>query len=448
MCKNILSAFKKQTFEALDAKKILRSLFFVFGWITLTSVVASAQGQRTSYFNDREMTGDNLKTVQFHRVGWPMSYPLIELNSAQQLMLSFDELGTQIKNYHFTIELCNADWSPSQLMVTEYLRGNVFTPLEDYKRSFNTTFDYVHYQLVFPTEDVSPLVSGNYLLLVFEDFDRDKPVLARRFMVSEMRVKILPDIKYPMQSSDRNSFQEIDFEVFHQGLAIQNPAEEVWVDIFQNGRTDNAVVGLPPLFFGDDRMDFNYNREVIMEGGNEFRWVDLRSLRFQSDHVKDIIFSDPFYHVTLFTDVPQGDRPYYFHRDFNGRYYIDVQEQQDPEISADYAFVHFALKWQPPVLNRHIYLIGAFTNWQTEPKNRLIYNYDREVYELTLLLKQGYYNYQFLEKGENDHSGAVMPIEGSFGQTENEYLFLVYYRGIGQRYDRLIGSTTANSVER
>jgi hypothetical protein len=294
---------------------------------------------------------------------------------------------------------------------------------------------------------VAPILSGNYLLSVFDGFDRDKPLLVRRFMVSEKLVRIVPDVKYTMQSSDRDSYQEIDFEVYYQGVDIQNPAEEVKVDVFQNGRTDNAVIGLRPLFFGNDRMDFNYNREVVMEGGAEFRWVDFRSLRFQSDHVEDISFSDPFYHVTLFADQMQGQRPYYFHRDFNGRYYVEVQEEQNPEVSADYAFVHFSLKWQPPVLNQSVYLSGAVTNWQYDRKNRLTYNYDRQLYELTLLLKQGYYNYQYLVKSEGEKAGRVMPIEGSFGQAENEYLFLVYYRGTGQRHDRLIGSGTANSIE-
>lgn len=440
--------FNKQTITPFGLGKIVKTFFNLLFALFLVASVAHAADPEPHTFNNREMTDGNIKTVLFHRAGWPMSYPLMELNSEQQLMLSFDELGTQIKNYYFTIELCNANWTPSQLMVTEYLRGEMYTPVDDYQRSFNTTFDYVHYELTFPNENVMPLLSGNYLISVFEDYNQESPVLVRRFMVSEQRVRIEPDIKYTMQSEGRNSFQEIDFEVFYQGMDIQNPAEEVWADVFQNGRTDNAIVGLPPLFFGNDRMDFNYNREVVMEGGNEYRWFDFRSLRFQSDQVGEIVFSDPFYHVNLFTDLPRGDRPYFFHRDFNGRYYIDVQEQRYPETSADYAFVHFELKWEPPALNRHLYVLGGLSNWKLNESNRLIYNYDEQLYELTLLLKQGYYNYHYLVKYEDEAEGTVMPLEGSYGQTENEYLFLVYFRGPGDRYDRLIGSGTANSIEK
>jgi hypothetical protein len=403
--------------------------------------------QASRDFHNPEKTSDNIKTVQFHRLGWPMSYPFMAINSSQKLLLSFDELGTEIKNYYYSVELCDANWQPSILMKSEYFRGNEMNPIDEYRRSFNTTFDYVHYKLTFPNEEASVLLSGNYLLQVFEDYGSAQPVLTRRFMVCEQRVKIQGDIKYTMQSSGRENYQEIDFEVFYPGLNIMDPGNEVEVTVMQNGRTDNAITGLRPLFFGNDRMDFNYNREVVMEGGNEFRWIDIRSLRFQSDHISKITFSDPFYHVDVLTDQPQGDRSYYYHTDFNGRYYIEVQEENEPEVSADYVFVHFYLKWIPPLQNRQVYLTGGLSNWQNNDKNRMAYDYDRDVYTLTLLLKQGYYNYQYLVYEEDGSSGSVMPIEGSFGRTENDYLILVYYRSPGERYDRLIGAEIANSVK-
>ncbi|PWD99933.1 type IX secretion system plug protein [Marinilabilia rubra] len=433
-----------QTFGSNYLRKYFFILLFLF-WGCFSPALLS---QTLRNFSNPERVDENIKTVRFHRQGWPMSYPLIELNSNQKLVLSFDELGTEIKNYHYSIEFCDEDWSSSQLMRTEYFRGNEFLTVEDYRRSFNTTFDYVHYELVFPNNEASVLKSGNYLIKVFENFDRDNPLLVKRFMVNEQKVTIEPDVKYTMQSTGRNHYQEIDFEVSHPGITIMDPANEIKVTVIQNGRTDNAVTGLPPLFFGNDKMDFNYNREVVMEGGNEFRWVDLRSFRFQSDHIEDITFSDPFYHVDVFTDQAAAGKPYYYHQDFNGRYYIEVQEEQDPDVSSDYAFVHFSLKWEPPLGGKEVYLMGGLTNWMLNDENRMKYDFENDSYTLTLLLKQGYYNYQFLVKGQSDSIGSVMPIEGSFGRTENDYLILVYYRSAGARYDRLIGAEVANSVNR
>jgi hypothetical protein len=59
----------------------------------------------------------SIKSVQLHRAGWDMTYPIIELNSADQLELHFDDLSDEVKNYSYTIEHCDADWMPSNLSV-------------------------------------------------------------------------------------------------------------------------------------------------------------------------------------------------------------------------------------------------------------------------------------------------------------------------------------------
>lgn len=426
----------------------LRKIFFILFVPALMVVPGHLPAQDYEPFNDREYTSSNIKTVRFHRRGEPMSYPIIGLNSDQQLVLSFDEAGTTIRDYYFSVELCDADWESSGLMKTEYYRGEDLLPVQNYKRSFNTTFDYVHYQLVFPGAGTSLLLSGNYLLRVYQDYSDEEPVIVRRFMVSEQKVRIEPDISYTMQSSGRGKYQEIDFEVFHPGTNIKDPSNEVEVTVMQNNRTDNAITGLRSMFSGDDQLDFNYNGEIVFEGGNEFRWIDLRSFRFQSDHVESIEFSDPFYHVDVYTDRPRVDKSYRYHRDYNGQYFVDVQEKEDPAVTADYGFVHFSLEGPPPSNDREVYLLGELTNWQCNQNNLMDYDYDNELYTLTLLLKQGYYNYQYLIKEKDDDKGSMMPIEGSFGRTENDYLILVYYRPPGGRYDRLLGTHVFNSTNR
>jgi hypothetical protein len=433
-------------FVRLFGSRHLRIFFFIFILLSGLLFPHIGHSQVSRDFKNPEKISDNFKTVLFHRNGWPMSYPVIGLNTGQKLFLSFDELGTEIKNYYYSVEMCDANWEPSDLMRTEYSSGDEFIPFVEYERSFNTTFDYVHYEMVFPNKDIDILLSGNYLIKVFEGFGSDKPMLVKRFMVNEQRVSIDADVKYTMQSSGRSNFHEIDFFVDYPGLNIMDPATEIFVTVMQNGRIDNAITGLQPLFFGNDRMDFNYNREVVMEGGNEFRWIDIRSLRFQSDHVESINFYDPFFHVDVFTDQTQGDKSYYYHKDLNGRYYIEVQEEQDSDISADYAFVHFSLDWMPPLGGKSVYLTGALTNWMLTPQNKMEYNFDENIYTLTLLLKQGYYNYQYMVVEEGASRGSMMPVEGSFGRTENDYLILVYYRAAGDRYDRLVGVNTINSV--
>jgi len=437
----------KQILSAFSSAKLRKNFFIVFV-LNMILIPGELCAFERDGFDNPDYTSSNIKTVRFHRLGEPMSYPVIGLNSNQKLFLSFDETGTTIRDFYYSIEFCNSDWQPSRLMKTEYFKGADRIPIQDYSRSYNTTFDYVHYQLNFPNKEASILLSGNYLLRVYQNYDDEKPVIVRRFMVSEQKARIEASINYPMQSRERGSFQEIDFEVFYSGVSIQNPSREVTATVMQNNRTDNAFSGLSPMFVGEDYLDFKFNRKIVFEGGNEFRWIDLRSLRFQSDHVADINFHDPFYHVDVFTDKSRSDQPYRFHRDYNGQFFIDVQEEQDPAVSSDYAFVHFSVEGEPPLNDRKVYLMGGLSNWQFNEQNQLNYDYDQEVYTLTLLLKQGYYDYQYLVKDVDDTHGSVMPLEGSFGRTENNYLIMIYYRRAGDRYDRLLGTATLNSLKR
>jgi len=52
--------------------------------------------------------------------------------------------------------------------------------------------------------------------------------------------------------------------------------------------------------------------------------------------------------------------------------------------------------------------------------------------------KLGYYSYQYLWMLP-DGTIRTMPTEGDFYQTENSYQMLVYFRGQGERTDRLVG---------
>ena len=68
------------------------------------------------------------------------------------------------------------------------------------------------------------------------------------------------------------------------------------------------------------------------------------------------------------------------------------------------------------------------------------YNEERGEYEAAILLKQGYYGYQFRQE-----DGSTARTMGDFYETENEYIVLVYYREQGSRYDRLVGYSRVHS---
>ena len=375
-----------------------------------------------------------------------MSYPIIQLGSDDRLVLSFDDISENTKNYNYTIVHCDHNWNPSDLLETEYMKGFAQNPLNDYQFSFNTKFIYTHYKLVFPNQDFQILKSGNYLIKVYEDNNDDDPVLVRPFMVFEPLVQVVPQIRYSVNTAIYKQMQEINFNILHPRFNIDNPRDEIKVRIMQNSRLDNQITDLKPQYIRPGQLVYDYNRQNLFKGGNEFRWLDIRSTRFAPEYVKKIVYQDPYYHFELFPDYPRNGKSYFYKEDFNGRYYIQVREYDDPAIEADYVYVHFTLR-APHYTDGDVYVIGGLTDWQLNEKSKMIYNEQKMCYELILLLKQGFYNYMYLFKEHGATKGDIEKIEGSFGQTENDYLILVYYKRTGDYYDHLIGVSISNSLK-
>ena len=389
---------------------------------------------------------DGIKTVLFYKEGWELSDPVFELNSDTKLLFSFDELGNQPQTYYYTIIHCNSGWESSQLQDHEYIEGYRDAQIKDYYYSFNTTYDYVHYVLTVPNDEMFPKLSGNYILRVFRDFDRENIVLDRRFHVVENGVEINAVVKRPGNVEYRDKGQEIDFKILHKGFHISDPYSDIQVNLVQNGRTDNAITGLKPLFTGNNELDYSYDYENIFPGGNEYRYFDIKSMRYQAEYVASIKFEKPYYHVILSQGEDKAFKPYYYINDINGRYFVDIQEGRDKHIEADYVFVHFSLPVEAPLVEEDVYVFGALTDWNTIESNRMTYNFETHAYELTLLLKQGYYNYMYAAVKTGGEEADVSYFEGSHYETENDYSIFVYYNDFTLRYQKLVGYFRTNTL--
>ncbi|MFT5970021.1 MAG: hypothetical protein ACI8ZO_000526, partial [Flavobacteriales bacterium] len=86
-----------------------------------------------------------------------------------------------------------------------------------------------------------------------------------------------------------------------------------------------------------------------------------------------------------------------------------------------------------------LYIFGALTNWEIHPEAKLKFNRTAKAYETSILLKQGYYNYEYALVPIYKNTIDNTYIEGTHFQTENEYSIFVYNRNSSEQYDRLIG---------
>ncbi len=397
-------------------------------------------------FSD-QVLDDKIKTVQLYREEWNLSYPVIKLNSSEKLVFQFDLLDDHIETYYYTFIHCNKEWERSDIFVNDYMTGFDENPIEEYNTSFNTTVNYVHYKLTFPNDRVNLKLSGNYILSVYPSGSPERPVITRRFMITEDAAGITIDMHRPRMTSESNTSQQVDFVVRYPGSAITDPFNNIYAFILQNGRWNNAKRNLKPDFFGNNELKYNaLSEKNIFRGGNEFRYFDIKSIRYQSEYVKRIDYLVPGYHVYLYPSENREFKPYFYWQDFNGKYYIAFQEGRNPETDADYVYVYFTLPSKNPLTGGKLYVAGGFNNWSFDKNNLMFYNPDNEAYECIILLKQGWYNYEYVFLGDGMTDGTASKFEGSHYETENDYTVLIYYRNPRDRYDRLLGASTANTL--
>ncbi len=391
----------------------------------------------------------NIRTVQLQKNDWEFSAPVIKLGSDEKLKLSFDDLDTESKTYRFTIVHCDAAWNPSdRLLQSEYITGFFDDNINDYSYSKNTIQRYVHYELLFPTENLKPSKSGNYILKVFLEYDPNNVVLTKRFMVLDERVSVLPDIHHATILDEYHYKQEIDFTIQTGTYQVTNPYQDLRVVLLQNDRWDNAITKLKPVFVKENELTYDFDSDNVFPGGNEFRNFDIKSLRWNSEYVKYITYdSINNYHVYLFPGKRRNILQYLSDKDVNGKFKIHRQESSPAasETEAEYVYVHFTLPMEKPVENGSIYVFGGLTGWKYTNEYKMFYNKTLSQYEAVLYLKQGYYNYEYVYLRDDEKSGDESYVEGTHYETENDYCIYVYHRPMSSNYDQLIGMKRINS---
>jgi hypothetical protein len=416
----------------------------------MLALQASSQTEPAEYYQDNFVRNTNyiyndyIRTVLVHPDGAPMAKPVVQLDMPEHIVFSFDDLSNDYKKFGYTMIHCDADWNESDLLPSEYLEPFQDDYIENFSYSVNTMQPYVHYEGMIPNQDIAYKLSGNYLLKVYLADNPEVVMFTHRFFVNEPRVNVVARVRKPLDVSERDWRQEVVFNIETGGLTINDPRKEIKVTLRQNGRWDNAITDLKPRSITGTNLLYDYDGVNVFDGGNAFRYFDLKSLRYNSFRIKEIDYNPmEGYQVYLHHDEVKKKNVFEnVQESINGRFLIKTEDMEVDNTMADYAQVHFFLPYDYPLATGKLYLMGELTYWQFIPEAELQYNYDRKGYEASLLLKQGFYNYQYLFLPNNATQAETELTEGNFFDTNNEYSFFIYYRPIGGRYDRLVNVTT------
>ena len=386
----------------------------------------------------------NFRTLVVEKLDNFLSPPVIQLGSGERIVISFDEIGDDWSRLQYRLIHCNADWQPSRLIESEYIDGFNFVDIEDYAFSANTFTNFVNYRIEVPPENLNILASGNYVVEVYRQDDPDDVILRARFQVSEDTAFTSGRVTPRTDRGYNTEWQQVDLLV-NVGSREINPYNDILISVTQNRRPDTEVFVAHPLRADNGNLTYEHNWDLIFPASDEYRRFETVRADYPGMGVDQVGFEGRAYKAWLKTDESRTEHSYSFDQTQKGRFKIDTYNATDPDLGADYVDVTFTLDF-PQLMNGDIYVNGDFTSNRYDEEYRMNYDPETHLYYLTLPLKQGSYNYQYVAVKEGEKKGSTVLVEGNKYETQNEYTVSVYYRTPTGRADRLIGSATIYSL--
>ena len=395
----------------------------------------------------------NIHSIKLFKYGDVYSYPVLNLGSNDQIELHFDDLDGDIKNYYYTFQLCNADWNPANIQAFDYIKGFQSNRISNYRISSIIPTRYTHYQAVLPERSMVPTRSGNYLLKVYLNSDTSKLAFTKRFLVVNNKMAVTAQVMQPYNGHLGRTHQRVQVNVNTANAQINSISpQDIKVAIVQNYIWQEASIIDRPTIFRGNYYEYSDESNTTFAAGKEWRWVNLRSFRLRSDRVQQIVdTSKTRTDIYVKPDAERYNQVYIYMPDINGLYTLQNDDGTNPYWQSDYAWVHFS--FIPPsnraFEGRSIYLFGELTNYDLNVDSKMLFNEDKGVYEKSIFLKQGYYNYSYVtltDKKEAGVSPSFENTEGNYWGADNAYMIMVYYRPFGARADELLGFTRVNSV--
>ncbi|MGJ8683511.1 MAG: DUF5103 domain-containing protein [Nonlabens sp.] len=384
---------------------------------------------------------DYIKSVTFNKDPENM-LPVFKMG--EPVAIEFDDVIGDEADYYYQFEHYDYDWKPSRLFKNEFLDGIDDMRIFDYRNSFTTLQSFSHYTLSIPNQFTRGFkVSGNYMIHIYND--NRELVFSRKFLVIEEKAQVGVAIRRARDIKFINTQQRVQFNIDSQEILFLNPAENLKTVIIQNADLYSAIYDVKPQFNLGNKQEYRYDKETSFWAGNEYLNFENRDFRSPNQNI-DYVRKRDLYEAHLFVDKPRFGEEYTFFPDINGNFLVTTLTNEDNAVQAEYVNIHFSLL---PTFNlppdASIYVMGNYNAFQLQPENKLVFNKKRGMYEATILLKQGFYNYRYTVVYNNGEQDPGF-ISGNLWQTENIYTVLAYYKEPGGRYDRLIGIGAAGSA--
>ena len=170
---------------------------------------------------------DHIKTIIF-KGSTDDQFPVVQLG--EPIFLEFDDMRATEEDYYYRIVHYDYDWTPSELLKSQYLDGVDNQRIIQYENSYSTLLSYSHYSLRIPNINVRPKVSGNYAIEIYNSFN--ELMFSRRFVVYQNLVGVGVSLK-----------RSRDFDVFNAEQLVQISISTRNFQVVNHYRKDRYSLG-------------------------------------------------------------------------------------------------------------------------------------------------------------------------------------------------------------
>ena len=372
----------------------------------------------------------SIKSLQLYRRGSENNPPIIELGSAQKLVLAFDELSDLSGQFRITFTHHDQNWNNSNIPTDWYLEGLNEIILGGGEKNDRSEPDYFHYKTQFPNEQVRFKTSGNYMLHV-SDFASGVRLFSLPFFVTE-------------NSGEIESWVETVYNAGARFGAIDQPFSEfIYPDFIEFPQVDLSFYFVQNRFWGDfkksenydfseqDRTQFHLSRDKAFPANFDFVGLNLNSLSVDGSQIVDYQPGKTPPLVILREDILN------FSSDPVSGW---MSNFGNPKSSTDARYANVRFRFEDGgrfTANEGVYLVGDFNQWLLSDNNRLEYNEASGYWETSSLIKQGTYTYKYAVKGGEEGINDLI-LSDTITRQNQEYTSFVYFQDPEYRYQRLL----------
>ncbi len=361
--------------------------------------------------------------------------PIIRINSDETLDLHFDVMSFEARP--LSIYFFHEDVTGKRLLQPiEYMKLARQDDLLTYWPSSHTQQPYSHYHYRFPNHKIQFRISGRYVLAVTEQGNPTQVFFERTFFIHENQTNITTNGKLILgdQVGRYYFWPETTLELPE---SIAANIHQLTVCGYENDLGQPTVCDRDPRLSLFPRLTYGPLRQDAYQVMWDRRVLDLRTLQ-NGGKVEQINRSLNPFGVKLIAEDEEQDLYSAEHRTYGYPKIGSSEVPQDAEnLQAEYVDVTFRfVPTSKTALPFPVYLQGDFNQWKNNPTHKMAWSAEENAYKVTLMLKQGLYEYRYFLDNPNPTRRNL----ATWFNRSIRWQTLVFYRDTFLGTDRLIGT--------